>query len=120
MAKEDYLRMLRLAGKAAGNCYCLSHCGIAMQVVLTRFAYFAAGDEVGTIELFENDSHLRLMQRSCICCANAVPQFGQSHPSCVHLLLQSLQSDEAVRLDGDRLVELRGKGKADFQNIVGA
>src|ERR1051326_7433882 len=105
--------MLRLPGESTSNSNRLSNGGIAVQIIFTRFPYLAAGDEVRPIKLFKNNRNIRFMQHSCIGCPNAIPQCGQGHPLCIHLLLQSLQSNEAIRLNTDRLVELRGKGEAD-------
>src|SRR5882724_1092992 len=118
MAEEHHLGMLRLTGKAASNGYGFSHCGVAVQVVLAGLSNLATGTELWPVKFFQHDRNVRLMQHGRICSAKTFAQLRQGYFLRIHLLLQSLQRDEAVGLYSDRLVELRGKGEADVDHIV--
>src|SRR4051794_6700984 len=112
--------MLGLAGKSTGNRHRRGHRSVSVQIVFTGLTYLAAGYEVRAIKLFEDNVNLWLMQHPGVSSPNSFTQLRQGLPLCVHLLLQSLQSNEAIRLDSDRLVELRSKSEADFHPIAGA
>src|ERR1700675_3901230 len=109
--------MLGLLRESAGDRNRSRNGDLATKFILSRPPNFAAGNKIGSIEIFYSHRHPGIVQQVRIGSHDRQLEFlcGQT----LREQLSSLsKSDVSIRLDGDGLVKLRRKGKTDFRDIA--
>ena len=109
--------LLGLIGEASGDGHTFSDSCIGAQFVFPRVCNLACRNEVRLVKVLEDDADLRVAHHGCISLADRIPHLGNGHPFGVQLW-HSLQCNKAIRLHTHGLIELWGKGEADFQHVT--
>ena len=108
---------LAASGQSACRGQCLHDGFVAADFVPPWVRDLTTSDEIRSVKLAKKDGDLRIVQSTYVLLGYERLQLRQGQVLNIDLSC-SFQGNEAIRLNGDRLVELRSKGKADFEHVV--
>ena len=114
--EQQHLRVLGVLGKAAGNGDRFGQCNGAAHLVLSGMGHLAVGDEVGLLEVFQNDRDHGIVEDLAVGGAQSLGQLGNGLARHFHVS-DGFQRDISVRLHGHRLVELRAELEVDVERL---
>src|SRR5580700_9295869 len=106
-----------LVRKSARDLDRFQNTGVSAQLVLARPAYFSTRHKIGMLKLFQRHRHLRIVQISRVGTPRSQTELLQRESLGQHWP-RILQRDIAIRLYGERLVELWRKREAQCHHIA--